>query len=216
MIIKNMIRDYDEFKVDILELKLADHGVTALIGPSGSGKSSVIRILLGLDSCPGLSWILNGEDIALLPIEKRRLAVVFQSYELFRHMTARENILFAATARGISNSLAIARLAELSAKLQISAILNRKTSVLSGGEKQRVALARALIGEPRFLFLDEPFSALDANLRSEARQLVKKIVQEYKIPTLLVSHDASDIEALADEVVYIADGKIVNKPAPGC
>ena len=214
MIIRNLKKAYDGFNIEIPELKIADEGITALSGRSGSGKTSVIRILLGLEDCPGLSWMIStpeGEkDLAKLPVEKRNLAVVFQNYELFAHMTAGDNILFAAKAQRLSPDEARSRLDRLATRLQIETILKRKVSVLSGGERQRVALARALIRNPRFLFLDEPFSALDIELRQDARGLVKAVVNEYKVPTLLVSHDPADIEALASHVVKIADGRVIS------
>lgn len=206
--IKNLVRDYGDFKIDIPQWELMDEGITALKGASGSGKTSVIRLLLGLEACPGLSWKVGEVDIAELPVEKRRLGVVFQSYDLFPHLTARQNIEFAARARQIEKSEAADRLNEMAEKLHLSAILDRKSHILSGGEKQRVALLRALIGRPRFLFLDEPFSALDANLREHARQLVRAIIHDYKIPTLLVSHDDADIQALAQFTVEIEAGRL--------
>lgn len=215
MVIRNLKKKYDGFEIDIPEWTIADQGITALSGRSGSGKTTVIRILLGLEDCPSLSWAMNtpqGEiDLARLPIEKRNLAVVFQNYELFPHLTAEENILFAAKAQRLSKDKAKERLDRLSKQLRIEPLLKRKASVLSGGERQRVALARALIREPRFLFLDEPFSALDIEIRQDARELVKSVVTQYKVPTLLVSHDPADIEALASHVVKIADGQLVSQ-----
>ncbi|MCB0351113.1 MAG: ATP-binding cassette domain-containing protein [Bdellovibrionales bacterium] len=207
-VIQNLIRDYGDFKVDIPRWELSDQGITALKGASGSGKTSVIRLLLGLDSCPTLSWILNGQDVAKLPIEKRNLGVVFQTLDLFPHMTARQNIEFAAKARKLSPIEISKRLGDLVDKLHLSPCLERPARVLSGGEKQRVAIARALIARPQFLFLDEPFSALDAELRSQARALVKNIIAEYKIPTLLVSHDEADIAALATSTIQIQAGRL--------
>ncbi len=213
MIIQNLKKDYDGFQIDIPEWKIADQGITALSGRSGSGKTSVIRILLGLEDCPSLSWMMNTPegplDIARLPIEKRNLAVVFQNYELFPHLTAKENILFAAKAQRLKSEEATKRLRHLASRLQIESLFDKKAKVLSGGERQRVALARALIREPRFLFLDEPFSALDIELREQARDLVKAVVTELKTPTLLVSHDPADLEALASHVVHIRDGKLL-------
>ena len=155
-----------------------------------------------------LSWVLNGVDIAKLPIEQKKLGVVFQSYDLFLHLTALQNIDFAARARKVSPERQKQQMQNIVNCLKIEPILHRKAQVLSGGEKQRVALARALIGEPRFLFLDEPFSALDAELRSEARQLVLNTIRKFEVPTLLVSHDEADIQVLADHVVEIRNGKI--------
>lgn len=208
-IVKNLFKDYGDFKIEIPEWHLADSGVTALVGPSGSGKTSVIRLLLGLEECRGLQWLFKDLDIAQLPIGKRRLGVVFQSYDLFPHLTARQNIELAARARKIPETQKNQHLAEMVKRLKLESCLERSAQVLSGGERQRIALARALIGEPRFLFLDEPFSALDADLRSEARALVKEVIKTYQIPTLLVSHDAADVQALADQVVQIRAGKLL-------
>lgn len=202
-------KNYGDFLVDIPEWVIADEGVTVLRGPSGSGKSSVVRLLLGLEDCPGLSWKLGEVDIAELPIQQRNLGVVFQNYDLFPHMTAKENIIFAALARKLSHDQFEKRLADFIAELQLDKCLDRKAAVLSGGERQRVALARALIGRPRFLFLDEPFAALDADLRDDARRLVRRIIQKENIPTLLITHDPSDVTALADHIVEIRSGRLV-------
>jgi ABC-type sugar transport system ATPase subunit len=169
----------------------------------------VFRLLMGLEPCPGLVWKFGGEDLAKLPAPERRLGVVFQNLELFPHMTAAENVLFAAKARKIGDKEAKGRLQDLAEELRMNSYLQRQARVLSGGEAQRVALARAVIAQPRFLFLDEPFSSLDAELRGEARALVKKLITRLKIPTLLVTHDSEDLRELADKVVKIQNGKLV-------
>lgn len=203
-LVENLIRDYGDFKIEIPRWEIPDQGVTALWGTSGSGKTSVLRLLIGLDDCAGLKWTLNGIDLAALPVPQRRLGVVFQTWELFPHMTARENILFAARARKISG--AERKLQSLAQTLKLTSVINRHAAVLSGGEKQRVALARALIGEPLLLLLDEPFSALDPELKGEARLLVKNAISN--VPTLLVTHDPEDLKSLAQNVVHIRNGKI--------
>jgi ABC-type sugar transport system ATPase subunit len=142
-----------------------------------------------------------------LPPE-RRLGVVFQSLVLFPHMTALENILFASRARNIPQDEAQRRLNELAEDLRLQNCLDRRAAFLSGGEAQRVALARAVIAQPRFLFLDEPFSSLDADLKKEARALVRRVIERLKIPTLLITHDEEDLRALAQHVVKIRDGKL--------
>ena len=207
-LIQNLCRDYGDFKVDIPRWVLPDEGVTALWGPSGSGKTSVFNLLIGLEPCPGLSWDFQGRNLANLPPQQRQLGVVFQNYEIFPHLTAHQNIEFAAKARNIESAIAEKHLNELSETLQLQNCLNTKGALLSGGEKQRVALARALIGEPCFLFLDEPFSNLDQNLRDSARALVKKAIETHKVPTLLITHDEGDLKALAQAVVKIENGRI--------
>lgn len=212
--VENLQRDYSlsqgqgDFKIDIPFWEILDQGVTVLMGPSGSGKTSVFRILLGLEPCPGMKWNMNGTDLAKLKTPERRLGVVFQTLDLFPHLTASENIMFAARARNVDESKALNRLKELSAELQMNSFLERPASVLSGGEKQRVAMARAIIGEPRLLLLDEPFSALDQELRGESRKLVKRVIEAEKIPTLLVTHDPQDVEILANKVSHIRNGRL--------
>lgn len=208
-LIKNLIHDYGEFKLNIPHWELSDKGITALIGPSGSGKTSCFRILLGLDPCKTLQWIFKGEDLALQPVEKRNLGVVFQSYQLFPHLTAMQNILFAVKARGKTKADVQEVYDDLIGTLDIVSILDRKVQKLSGGEQQRVALARALVTLPIFLFLDEPFSALDRPLRREARALVQRTIKRFSIPTLLITHDDEDVSDLADEVVGIKNGELV-------
>lgn len=207
--VKNLFRDYGDFKIDIPHWEIADQGVTALIGPSGSGKTSVFRLLIGLEKAQSLKWMFEGEDLAKLPPSRRRLGVVFQNYELFPHMTATENILFAAKARGLEKTEIERRFRQLTERLRMSPFLERPASVLSGGEKQRTALVRALIGKPRLLLLDEPFSALDEELREESRKLVKDLIRDEKVPALLVTHDRQDVAALADQSQNILHGKLL-------
>lgn len=200
--------DYGDFKIDVPRWEILDSGVTALWGPSGSGKTSVFRFLIGLESSPGMSWIYKDVDLAKLPTPKRRLGVVFQNYELFPHMTARENLVFAADARGIQKDAANATIEEYVKTLRLETILDRSVMVLSGGERQRVALARALVGQPRVLLLDEPFSSLDVDLRKEARELVKHAIAKAAIPTILITHDRDDLSVLAAKITEIKQGKI--------
>lgn len=207
-LVENLNKKYDDFVLHVPSLEILDQGVTVLWGPSGSGKTTVFRVLLGLETCADLKWVWQGQDLAKLKPQDRQIGVVFQSYDLFPHLSAQENIWFAAQARKIEKQKAQKRFTQLVETLKLSACLNRKAELLSGGEKQRVALARALMAFPRILFLDEPFSALDENLRQEARQLVKKLLQETQTPALLITHDEKDLQALADKVCKIDQGKI--------
>jgi len=208
--VENLNKDYGDFKIAIPHWEIPDQGITALWGPSGSGKTSVFRLLIGLEPCPGLQWHFGGIDLAALDPAERRLGVVFQTLELFPHMSAADNILFAARARGITGQEAKDRLNDLAEELRMTSYLQRKAFVLSGGEAQRVALARAVIGQPRFLFLDEPFSSLDSEMREEARLLVRRVVKRLGVPTLLVTHDQEDLKALAESVVKIREGRLVD------
>lgn len=209
-LVENLKKDYDGFHLHIARWEILDQGVTALWGASGAGKTSVFRILLGLEDCSGFSWKWGSEDLALVPTPKKNLGVVFQSLELFPHMTARENIYFGARARRIDEKKADARFQEMEKVLSLTPFLDRKTEFLSGGEKQRVALARALMTFPRMLFLDEPFSALDESLKAEARALLKKLLKETNTPALLITHDERDLKELADKITQIKDGQILS------
>lgn len=209
--VENLIVNMKDFHLEVPRWEILDHGVTALLGPSGSGKSTIFQVLLGLQPCRSLRWIVDGIDLASLPVRERRLGVVFQSYDLFPHLSARGNIDFAAEARGLSQSERKGLMEELIQELRMESFIDRKASQCSGGEKQRVAIARALIGRPRILLLDEPFSALDEELREEARTLLKSIIKRHRIPTILVTHDPRDVKALANKITEIRDGKLISE-----
>jgi len=207
-VIKNIFLKRESFSVEVPELILRDEGVTALIGPSGSGKSSLIRVLLGLEPLTGWSWNLNGVEISQVPVEKRNFGVVFQSLELFPHMTAKENIEFPLRCRNYSPSQILERTDALMDSLGLVQCGAQKPHQLSGGEKQRVALARALAFRPDYLFLDEPFSSLDQDLKESSRELVRRTLKEFKVPALLVSHDKGDVEALRSSVFMMRKGRV--------
>ena len=206
-VVKNLFYQYGEFKVRIDEWEIADTGVTALKGPSGSGKSTIVRLLAGLLKNETLEWEHQGVDLMKLSPRERRLGVVFQNYELFPHLTAKENIEFALEAQKISDdSQAVARTKYLISRLAMESFWDRKAAHLSGGEQQRTALARALVIHPRILLLDEPFRALDEDLRAEARNLVKTVLAELKTPAVLISHDQRDIDILAEKTFRLDNG----------
>jgi ABC-type sugar transport system ATPase subunit len=208
-LVENLIHDYGDFKIEIPRWEIADRGVTALWGPSGAGKTSVFRLLLGLESNERFSWTMNGVNLAAVPPGERRFGVVFQTFELFPHMTAEENIRFAARARQLSHDETNTRFEMLKKELRLESFLSRKAAVLSGGESQRVALARAVVAPPRILFLDEPFSSLDADMKAGARAMVAGLIKKLEAPTLLITHDQADLDALADHVVKIENGRLV-------
>lgn len=208
-LVENLYRSYDDFTVQIPRWEIADQGISVLSGPSGAGKTSVFRLLTGIEKPQSLSWHFDGVDLAKLPVNERRLGVVFQTVDLFPHMTAEENILFAAQARGISSGVVRRKMDLFVSALGMSSFLSRRAAILSGGEQQRVALARALIGDPRIVLLDEPFSALDEDTKEESRRMVKALIEEEKKPVLLITHDRRDIDALADHVFRIEAGRLL-------
>ena len=208
--IKNLFYEVGNFKIDIPEWLLSDQGVTALCGPSGAGKTTLIKILCGLIDCPNLVWEFKNKNLAQIPIEDRNLGLVFQDLHLFPHLSARENILFAAEARHMKKKEAREKLNQLSHHLSLDDRLDCWPENLSGGERQRVALARALISPPQFLFLDEPFAYLDATTRSQTRNFLKTILNLYQVPCLLISHDSKDVESLAKELFLIEKGRLIS------
>ncbi|PIS12162.1 MAG: thiamine ABC transporter ATP-binding protein [Bdellovibrio sp. CG10_big_fil_rev_8_21_14_0_10_47_8] len=210
-LVESLLQKYDGFELNISHWELLDQGVTALWGPSGSGKTSVLRVLLGLEDCPSLRWIWKGQDLAKLSTPDRHVGVVFQSLDLFPHLSAEQNIWFAAKARNVPKSQAKERFRDLNKVLQLESFLDRRSDLLSGGEKQRVAFARALMSFPRMLFLDEPFSALDETLRTEARRYLKDLLVATQTPALLITHDPRDLDVLAQKVSEIQGGRIVQE-----
>ncbi len=211
-IVENLFKEYGSFSLEIPSWEILDQGVTVLWGPSGAGKTSVFRLLLGLEEIKvPYTWKFADVDLAQLPVGERRLGVVFQSYEMFPHMSGFENIQFAAQCRKLEPALFHERYQRFLKKLKMESFISRPASVLSGGEKQRVALARALIAEPRLLMLDEPFSALDENLKQESRELVKELLVEEKTPVLLITHDQRDVDVLGDKVCVLQQGRIVEE-----
>ena len=189
------------FSVKVDRLELPDKGVTVITGPSGSGKTTFLKALCGLvPTRSGFRWDFmdSGKllNLASMPTADRRLGVVFQSADLFPHMTALENLRFAARCRKLQGLKGRTEIDELVKTLEIEECLPRPVSEISGGERQRVALARSLIGQSRALLLDEPFAALDEENKSRARQLLLNIIEMRTLPVLLISHDASDAKAL--------------------
>lgn len=189
-----------------LQLRIALGTVHTLMGPSGSGKSSVLAAICGT-LADGMRWDgrvqLNGQRIDLLPTQARRVGILFQEDLLFAHMTVRENLLFAVPQRPKAlqaqrEGLVVQALSDV----EMEDFLHADPATLSGGQRARVSLARALLAQPLALLLDEPFSKLDAGLRSRMRQLVFALVRQRAIPALLVTHDAADV-AQADALTWL-------------
>ncbi|WP_298367955.1 ATP-binding cassette domain-containing protein [uncultured Lutibacter sp.] len=189
--------------------------LVTLYGNSGAGKTSILRIVAGLlqpDSgkinVNGKTWLNTAKKINLKP-QKRKVGFVFQDYALFPNMTVKENLLFALN-KGEDNSI-VNHLVEI---IELGELQNRKPQTLSGGQKQRVALARALVQKPSILMLDEPLSALDSEIRFKLQQYILNVHKEYKLTTLLISHDISEIIRMSDKVLQIEHGKITRQGKP--
>ena len=211
-LVKKLKIHYDDFNVEIENWEVLDSGVTVLWGPSGSGKTSVFRGLIGLERNAQCEWIFKNQDLGRMSTPERKIGVVFQNYELFGHMTVYQNLKFAAQARKINAEVYESKITHLTKQLRIESLKHKNVKLLSGGERQRAALAQSLVGDPNILFLDEPFSALDEELRQESRELVKAIIEEYQIPVLLITHDNRDVDFLAKKVTLIKNGRIIDQP----
>jgi sulfate transport system ATP-binding protein len=189
-------------------LEVPDGTLLALLGPSGSGKTTLLRILAGLDT-PDIGTVrYRDEDVTAAPVRERNVGFVFQHYALFRHMTVFENVAFGLRVRRWPRARIAARVRELLALVQLEGLERALPAQLSGGQRQRVALARALAPEPRVLLLDEPFGALDARVRQELRQWLRRLHDEVHVTSVFVTHDQEDAFEVADQVAVMHQGRI--------
>ncbi len=180
----------------------------ALLGPSGCGKTTVLRSLSGLEQITSGRIRIDGEDVSSVPVNKRDIGMVFQSYSLFPHMTTRENVEFGLRMRKVDPADRARRAQEALEMVGLGHLGGRYAHQLSGGQQQRVALARALVTRPRVLLLDEPLSALDAKVRVQLRDEIRRIQTELGITTLFVTHDQEEALAVADRVAVMSSGNI--------
>lgn len=182
--------------------------VVALLGPSGSGKSTLLKIVAGLETADQGSVWFGGQDVTQLPPERRGFALMFQDFALFPHLNVLDNVAFGLIEQRIPKTAARARARDLLDRFGLGNHAAAKVWLLSGGEQQRVALARALITAPRALLLDEPFSALDAELRVSLRAEFSQRIQDAGMATLLVTHDESEARAMAQSGVRLTEGRL--------
>jgi sulfate transport system ATP-binding protein len=213
--VRGLTRRFGEFTaLDDVSLDVPGGGLVALLGPSGSGKTTLLRILAGLDHPERGTVALDGVDLASQSARQRNVGLVFQHYALFRHLDVYENIAFALRVRRRPRAEVDARVRELLALIQLETLERRLPSQLSGGQRQRVALARALAARPRVLLLDEPFGALDAQVRAELRGWLRRLHHEIQLTTVFVTHDQDEAFEVADRVVVMNRGKIEQIGAP--
>jgi len=194
--------------VDDLDLSIDDGEFFALLGPSGCGKTTLLRTIAGLEQSSSGTISLGGRDVTRTDVGKRGVAMVFQDYALFPHMTVAQNIAYPLRVRRASKQAQQDAAASTSAGLGLAELLERRPAQLSGGQQQRVALARAIAMEAEVLLLDEPLSNLDARLRLEARTFLKRLQRDLGLTTVFVTHDQAEALALADRIAVMAEGRI--------
>jgi sulfate transport system ATP-binding protein len=200
--------------LDDVSLDIMPRALVALLGPSGSGKTTLLRILAGLERPDSGQVVHDGDDLLGRPARERNVGLVFQHYALFRHLDVFENIAFALRVRKRPKAEVEARVNELIKLIQLDGLGRRMPSQLSGGQRQRVALARALAVAPRILLLDEPFGALDAQVRQELRRWLRRLHDEMDVTTVFVTHDQEEAFEVADQVVIMDHGRIEQVGSP--
>ena len=191
-----------------LSLTVDKGSFTALLGPSGCGKSTLLRMIAGLEPITAGQCFIDNLDVTDVPPAQRRIAMVFQSYALYPHMTVRENIAFSLSVAGQPRKVQNERAQEVARILQLEPYLDRRPAELSGGQRQRVAIGRALVRKPEVFLFDEPLSNLDANLREEMRFEVRRLHDEYRYTTVYVTHDQSEAMTTADLIAVMNGGRI--------
>ena len=205
----DVVKDYaGQRALHGVDLAVAPGELVALLGPSGCGKTTALRCLAGLEGVDGGHVRIGGGDVESVPVHRRDIGMVFQSYSLFPHMTAAENVAFGLEMRRVGREERRTRVADALEMVGLAHLADRFAHQLSGGQQQRIALARALVTRPRVLLLDEPLSALDAKVRVQLRDEIRRIQQELGITTLFVTHDQEEALAVADRVAVMNAGRI--------
>ncbi len=207
--IKNLKLNLGQFSLNDINIKIESGEYFVMLGPSGSGKTVLLETIAGLYKPDEGSIHYNNRNLVSLPPEKRNIGFVYQNYELFPHMTVRDNIIFGLKVRKISEDIINEKLHVLVSMLKISHLLHRYPNKLSGGEKQRVALARALIISPEILLLDEPMSALDMTIKLSLQKEIKAIHKELKTTVFHVTHDIEEAVYLSDKIGIMKGGRLL-------
>jgi sulfate transport system ATP-binding protein len=200
--------------VDDVSVEIATGSLTAILGPSGSGKSTLLKLVSGLEQPDAGRVVIEGDDVTQVDPRHRDIGFCFQHYAPFRHMNVAKNVAFGLKVRKRPAREIDAKVAELLALVKLEGKAKSYPAELSGGERQRMALARALAIEPRVLLLDEPFGALDAVVRSELRQWLKELHRQIHVTTILVTHDQQEAMEVADQLVVMRAGRVVQSGDP--
>jgi len=215
VVLRKLVKDFGETRVvHNMDLEIAHNEFVALVGPSGCGKSTTLRMIAGLEDASDGEILIDGRVVNELAPKDRDVAMVFQDYALYPHMTARENMAFGLEVRGLSRAEVDTRVAHAAAVLGIAELLARKPRQLSGGQRQRVAMGRAIVRQPKVFLFDEPLSNLDAKLRVQMRTEIKKLHQRVATTVVYVTHDQVEAMTLADRIVVLRAGIIEQVGSP--
>ena len=203
-----------EPSVDSLDLEIADGEFLVLVGPSGCGKSTTLRMLAGLEDIDGGRVLIGERDVTHVPPKDRDIAMVFQNYALYPHMTVAENMGFALKIAGVDKATRAARVEEVAELLDLADYLDRKPKALSGGQRQRVAMGRAIVREPQVFLMDEPLSNLDAKLRVQTRTQIASLQRRLGVTTVYVTHDQTEALTMGDRIAVMKDGRLQQVGTP--
>jgi sulfate transport system ATP-binding protein len=215
IVVENATKRFGDFvALDDVSIEVRDGSLTALLGPSGSGKSTLLRVIAGLEAPDAGRVLISGEDMTRVPVQSRHVGFCFQHYAAFKHMTVRDNVAFGLSIRKRGKAEIESRVHELLELVQLEGYSHRYPSQLSGGQRQRMALARALAVEPKVLLLDEPFGALDARVRTELRQWLRRLHEEVHVTTIFVTHDQEEAMDVAEQIVVMNEGGVEQAGAP--
>src|SRR5438045_4458148 len=207
--LRKVVKRYDEVEaVRGIDLDIADKEFVVLVGPSGCGKSTTLRMIAGLEDITGGDIMIGGDVVNDVPPKDRDIAMVFQNYALYPHMTVAENMSFGLRLKRYPKAEINSRVTEAARMLDITDLIDRKPKQLSGGQRQRVAMGRAIVRNPKVFLFDEPLSNLDAQLRVQMRIEIKKVHQKVRTTTVYVTHDQVEAMTLADRVVVMNRGRI--------
>jgi sulfate transport system ATP-binding protein len=207
--VRNVSKRFGSFQaLDDVSLAVQPGSLTALLGPSGSGKSTLLRVIAGLETADAGQVVIAGRDANGVAPQRRGVGFVFQHYAAFKHMTVRDNVAFGLTIRKRPKAEIRARVRELLDLVQLGPFGERYPAQLSGGQRQRMALARALAVKPQVLLLDEPFGALDARVRAELREWLRRLHEEVHVTTIFVTHDQEEAMDVADQIAVMNHGEV--------
>lgn len=213
--VDNVTKRFGSFTaLDDVSIAIEKGEFVCLLGPSGCGKTTLLRLIAGLESADAGNVTLENQDLSDLPARMRNFGIVFQSYSLFPNMSVAENIGYGLKIRNAKPEVITARVRELLDIIKLPQVADKSPGQLSGGQQQRVALARAIAVDPRVLLLDEPLSALDAKVRASLRDEIKQLQRALGIPTLMVTHDQEEALALADKIICMNHGVVVQSGTP--